>query len=635
MKSYLKRALALLAALAFALTGGVAAFAQTPAEAHGAVLAYLAANVPNPIVNSVGGEWTILALARGNASVANGYYGGYISRVKQTLRDNGGVLPGSSSKKTEYSRVVIALSALGEDVTNFDGYNLLLPLANFNDVKAQGINGVTYALIAFDTLGWDIPAIAEAGAQTTRRRLIDEIIRRELAGGGFAQDSVNLAPDTTAMALQALAPYQSDAAVAAATGRALAVLSDIQAANGGFVYGAEGETAESAAQVVTALAALGIDPATGADFAKAGGNPLTALLKFQRPNGSFYHVTAGTGNTQMATEQAAYALVAYDRLLNREAALYDMRSTAEKAEVAAARTAKRAALNAVTRGLSQADYTSESWTALQTAIAQAIAAANIAMTLAEINAVAVPTTGSLVKKAADGLAAGKAAKIAAINAVTNGLNEADYTPESWAALQSAITQAIAAVNAAATVAEVNAVSVPSKDSLVLKADELATSKATKIAAINAVGSGLNATDYTPESWAALQSAITQAIAAVNAAAATVQVNAVAVPTTDALVTKLSVTKAAKIAAINAVGSGLNATGYTPESWTALQGAKLQAIADVNAAATAEAVNAVALPSADGLILKSTQTPKWWESPPLPGWLHWILRYLLFGWIWMG
>jgi hypothetical protein len=27
-------------------------------------------------------------------------------------------------------------------------------------------------------------------------------------------------------------------------------------------------------------------------------------------------------------------------------------------------------------------------------------------------------------------------------------------------------------------------------------------------------------------------------------------------------------------------------------------------------------------------------PKWWESPPLPYWVHWLLRWLCFGWLWM-
>lgn len=65
----------------------------------------------------------------------------------------------------------------------------------------------------------------------------------------------------------------------------------------------------------------------------------------------------------------------------------------------------------------------------------------------------------------DPVAEAKDAKLAQINAVTTGLNEADYTAESWAALQSALTAARNAVNAATTVAAVNAVAVPTTSAL--------------------------------------------------------------------------------------------------------------------------------------------------------------------------
>jgi len=396
MKACSKRALALFAALACILTGAAAAFAQTPAEACSAVLVHLTANVPAPVVNSVGGEWAVLALARGNAAVPSGYYDGYVSRVKQTLRSNGGVLPSSSTRKTEYSRVVIALSALGEDAANFDGRSLLLPLANFGDVTAQGINGAIYALIAFDTRDWEIPAIADSAQQVTRQRLIEFILNRELGGGGFTQAGTAVSAEITAMVLQAFAPYQSDAAIQAATGRALAALSNMQLENGGFGHDTEGETSESAAQVVAALASLGIDPAADTRFAKPGGNPLTALLKFQKPNGSFDHGAAGTGNTQMAAEQAACALAAYDRFQNGKTALYDMSDVTPKTQLDAAKADRIAAVRAVTDGLRQADYTAESWSALQAAITNAIAAVYAAASIDAVNAVAIPTIGGLV-----------------------------------------------------------------------------------------------------------------------------------------------------------------------------------------------------------------------------------------------
>jgi len=80
---------------------------------------------------------------------------------------------------------------------------------------------------------------------------------------------------------------------------------------------------------------------------------------------------------------------------------------------------------------------------------------------ADINSAAAALDSAVAAaNAAIALAEAKTAKLAAIDAVTAGLNEADYTPESWAALQDALTAARTAVNTAGTVTAVNAVVVP-------------------------------------------------------------------------------------------------------------------------------------------------------------------------------
>ena len=70
------------------------------------------------------------------------------------------------------------------------------------------------------------------------------------------------------------------------------------------------------------------------------------------------------------------------------------------------------------------------------------------------------------KEIVETLSVAKAAKIAQINAVTNGLNAADYTAVSWQALQTAISKAVAAVGAAATIEAVNAVVIPGTSGLI-------------------------------------------------------------------------------------------------------------------------------------------------------------------------
>ncbi|MDR1734222.1 MAG: InlB B-repeat-containing protein, partial [Oscillospiraceae bacterium] len=58
------------------------------------------------------------------------------------------------------------------------------------------------------------------------------------------------------------------------------------------------------------------------------------------------------------------------------------------------------------------------------------------------------------------LANARATRIAQIRAVTNGLTQAQYTSASWQALQTAINTAVSQVNAAQSVAAVNAVAIP-------------------------------------------------------------------------------------------------------------------------------------------------------------------------------
>ena len=127
----------------------------------------------------------------------------------------------------------------------------------------------------------------------------------------------------TAMAVQALAPYYgTDAGVKEAVDKALECLSDIQDKDGGYAsWGTK--NAESCAQVMVALTALGIDPATDVRFIKDGHTVIEALLGFYVEGGGFRHVASGERNT-MATEQGYYALAAYDRMLKGQTSLYDM-----------------------------------------------------------------------------------------------------------------------------------------------------------------------------------------------------------------------------------------------------------------------------------------------------------------------
>ncbi len=288
--------------------------------------AFLYNNTPNPAIGTGAGEWTILSLARSGYDVPQSYYDKYYANVEKELAEKDGVL--SNVKYTEYSRVILALTAIGKDVTNVAGYNLLEKLADFNSVKKQGINGPIFALIALDSNKYEIPLVPEVTVQTTRDMLIDYILEKEITTndgkvGGWALSGKVPDPDVTAMALQALAPYKDDEKVKPYIDRGVQALVDIQKDNGGYAsWGTI--NSESIAQVIVALTALGIDPAKDTRFIKDEGNwILSAIMEFYVEGGGFKHILDGQRDG-MATDQGMYALVAYDRFIEGKNSLYDM-----------------------------------------------------------------------------------------------------------------------------------------------------------------------------------------------------------------------------------------------------------------------------------------------------------------------
>lgn len=294
---------------------------------------FLQETIADPGISTIGGDWTVFGLARSGVKVPDGYYDKYYANVEKTLKEKSGKL--HRVKYTEYDRVILALTSIGKSVDDVAGYNLREPLADFDTLVKQGINGPIFALIALDSKRYDIPVVKEVKTQTTREKLIELILNREIAGGGWAlgEKPEEPDPDITAMAIQGLTPYyQSDSRVKAAVNRGVAWLSKAQKADGGYASW-DSDNSESVAQVIVALTGLGIDPHTDKRFVKNKKSAVDALLSFAAPGGGFYHIKAGgTDNggagpgevDLMATDQAMYALVAYDRFTKGLHRLYDM-----------------------------------------------------------------------------------------------------------------------------------------------------------------------------------------------------------------------------------------------------------------------------------------------------------------------
>ena len=293
------------------------------------VLAYVKDQTPNPSIGSTYGEWAVLAEARGNVS-ASVWYDKYLSNIAKSVASMNGKLDNTSTqtKHTEYSRVILALTALGEDATKFTGsngtvYNLVEPLFEKNGstyrVSEQGNNGTAFALIALDSGNY----YDNATGTTARNAWIKSLCDAQINNGawGIDTDFPGSNVDMTAMVVQALAPYCStNATVKAAVDKAVEWLSAEYQKTGD--YG----SSESAAQVIVALSALNIDAKTDSRFQHNGISVLSNFLSYADPNskGFLHDKQPNSTVNQMASEQAAYTLVAYDRYVNRSKRLYDM-----------------------------------------------------------------------------------------------------------------------------------------------------------------------------------------------------------------------------------------------------------------------------------------------------------------------
>ena len=271
-------------------------------------------------------DWIAIATGcSGNPVKRSAYLRGLEEYVTQAYEEDGCL---HRIKATEYHRISLAVLALGGDPTCF-GKDSGVPIdliaegtyhwKGSDSLGTQGLNGWVWALITLDANHYEVPG----DAAYTRESIIDAIVMAQSDEGGFGLSGDSPDVDITAMTLQALAPYYTeDARVQGSVDRALGWLSAQQSNDGDFAaWGAP--AAESTAQTVIALCCLGIDPRTDGRFVKDGNSAVDGLMRYQVKDGMFRHTVDGEADV-MATEQAALALIALERLDTQGARLYDL-----------------------------------------------------------------------------------------------------------------------------------------------------------------------------------------------------------------------------------------------------------------------------------------------------------------------
>lgn len=290
---------------------------------------YIQDKVPAPVVAYDRGEWAVLGLARAGVELSDAYIQAYYDKVVAYVKANigsDGVLVDPESHNptvTDNERIILALTAIGKDPANVGGKNLLTALQNkdimqVTDTSKTDINGLVFGLLALNSGNYTQDSYW----------LVQAILTQQNADGSW-RASAGTKPDgdvdMTAMALQALAPYYNeggDTTVNAAVDKALQWLS--------AKYKGTGYTsAESCAQVVVALSALQLNANSDSSFVKTvDGAPTSVLgdlLRYYLGEGQgFKHAASGKTADQKGTEQALYAMAAYERYCRRTNALYDM-----------------------------------------------------------------------------------------------------------------------------------------------------------------------------------------------------------------------------------------------------------------------------------------------------------------------
>lgn len=290
---------------------------------------YIQNNVPAPVVASDRGEWAVLGLARAGVELSDAYIQAYYDKVVAYVKANigsDGVLVDPESHNptvTDNERIILALTAIGKDPANVGDKNLLAALQDRNIMQVTNtsdtdINGLVFGLLALNSGNYTQDSYW----------LVQAILTQQNENGSWSA-SADRKPvgdvDMTAMALQALAPYYNeggDTTVNAAVDKALQWLS-AKYKNTGYT------SVESCAQVVVALSALQLNANSDSRFVKTvDGAPTSVLgdlLRYYLGKGQgFKHAASGNTADQKATEQALYAMAAYERYCRRTNALYDM-----------------------------------------------------------------------------------------------------------------------------------------------------------------------------------------------------------------------------------------------------------------------------------------------------------------------
>jgi len=245
--------------------------------------------------------WAVMALAAAEESAA-------VAELVSYLEDE--VDTNSFTEAAEWSRMILAIVAAGEDPEDFGGEDYVAGLMSTFEVEDE--TGEDYVQIGDDELlnddCWGILALVAADVNVDSD-IIDFLLEFQNSDGGWGIDIYSESDvDVTASAIMALIASGADSGETAIQ-EALTFLTDVQNSDGGFPEEDGGESnAASDAWAIMAIWAADGDP-NGSEWEQSGGNPVDHLLGLQDEDGFFNQTGGDSVNPEWMTCYAIPALL--------------------------------------------------------------------------------------------------------------------------------------------------------------------------------------------------------------------------------------------------------------------------------------------------------------------------------------
>lgn len=226
-----------------------------------------------------------------------------------------------NKKPTDIARTAIVLSIMNMDITKVGNKNLAEMLYNHPNLSS-GSNELSWALLALDAKKTEIPS----GVTWSREKIIDELLTfQNPKDGGFGlNNNTESGVDTTAMALQALAPYRAE------NERVNKAIEDgLSYLKGSLSDTYDTGTSEGTAQLLLTLTVLKEDPLSP-EYGKPHKNIITGLMDYYVETESgkgFRHDKFNNKLNNMSSLQSYQALTAYVQYKNGEKTYWDLTET--------------------------------------------------------------------------------------------------------------------------------------------------------------------------------------------------------------------------------------------------------------------------------------------------------------------